>query len=232
MHRARTSGSNRPRVNLVLRNKCSHTCHFEIVHFFQSLLCTLQPLLHALSHFWASVSLLCLHRLSWCVPLSPQLPQCLFIVSRSPSWPSPFSLIIAIQFLLHFLPPSCPPLRREVIRSLISLFYRINRVMIPRIPHLPIVVYISFIRCPSWPNDVIQLRRLSFPFIPKLSVRESHLFFTATTGPPKCDLAIELLHNSIPHQLLESALVDSTSLPAQGSTHLIMLVVVVQICTQ
>ena len=113
------------------------------------------------------------------------------------------------------------------------LFNRSNRVLIPRIPHLPIVCSQTLSDVFLFPTtNINQLRRLSFPSLSKSSVRESHVFFTATTGPRRCDLAIELLHNSTAHQLLESALVVSTSLPAQGSIHLIKLVVVVLICAQ
>ena len=81
-------------------------------------------------------------------------------------------------------------------------------VMVPRIPYFNIVVDASRFRLPPWPDDVIKLCCWSFfPFFPKLSVRAGHFFLTAAIGPRGCDLAIELLHNSIPHQLLETAMI-------------------------
>ena len=128
---------------------------------------------HVFSYVQASVSLLLSPIIFFLVcatfPVASSMIVCL--VSRFSPCPSSFfysSLPSGIQFLLHhFWPPSCPflpsPPRREVIRSLTFLNKRANRIMVPRIPRLDIVVYMSFIRCPSWPNKAIQLRRPSSP---------------------------------------------------------------------
>ena len=53
-----------------------------------------------------------------------------------------------------------------------------------------------------------------------------------TTRPGGCQFAIELFHNLVPHQLLESSLIIVTYLPAQWTIHLVELFDVIFVCTQ
>ena len=92
----------------------------------------------------------------------------------------------------------------------------------PWSPIFFIIVDVCFVRFPTCPNKVL----------PKLLVREGHFFLRATIGPRGGDLAIELLRNSIPLQLLETIMISFTPLPTQGTMHLIELTDVVLVCTQ
>ena len=113
---------------------------------------------------------------------------------------------VILQFLGKFL---CDFLDGEVLQILIALYGPQN----PTSSHRCVYKFSAIIFLAQQCNP-------SAPSLPHLhsqsSVREGHLFLTATAGPRGGDFAIALLHNSIPHphQLLESALVVSASLPA------------------
>ena len=55
---------------------------------------------------------------------------------------------------------------------------------------------------------------------------------SAALGPRGSSIAIELLRDSTPHQLLETAMIVFVPSPAQGTIHLIELLDVFSICTQ
>ena len=58
------------------------------------------------------------------------------------------------------------------------------------------------------------------------------LSLSVALGPRGGSLPTELLHNSIPHQLLEIAMIVFAPLPTQGTIHLTELLDVVLVCTQ
>ena len=92
----------------------------------------------------------------------------------------------------------------------------------PWSPIFFIIVDVCFVRFPQCSDNVIS----------QLLVREGHFFLRATIGPRGGDLAIELLRNSIPLQLLETIVISFTPLPTQGTMHLIELTGVILVCTQ
>ena len=148
-------------------------------------------------------------------PVSVSCLSCFLVCATIPATCSIPSLTSGIQFLQHrcwypsrrFLSSF---LLKEIIRRIIFLYYSVNRVIVPRVPRLHIVVHISFIRFPPWHKNV--KLRLLFPPFPR-------------------DLAIQFFHNSAAQHLLESALVVTSSLPAWRFVHLTKLLVVVRVCT-
>ena len=51
---------------------------------------------------------------------------------------------------------------RERIRYFILLCHRVNRIVIPRVPHFDVIVDVSFVGLPPRPDDAVQLR---LPFL-------------------------------------------------------------------
>ena len=174
----------------------------------------MQLLLRVFSHSPVFLSRLSLCRFLCCKPLCPQLPRypsvwCpgVLLAFRLP-FPSQLS---GIQFLLRRVLASIVLLSspcREVIRGFILLCHSINRVVVPRVPCFVVVVAESLVGLPPWPGDVVQLR-LSFPFSPNSGCVKGHVFLLATIGPHGSDLAIKLLQNSRPHQLLENTVISA-----------------------
>ena len=64
-----------------------------------------------------------------------------------------------------------------------------------------------------------------------MSVRASRFFCPSALGPCRCGLAVELLHNSIPHPCLVASVVFVVPLPAQRSVYLIELLDVLFVST-
>ena len=198
-------------------------------------MCTLRPLLRVFSHSPASVSLLCLsHFFVGVRHLSRSFFNFLLYCSQV--------FFISFAFFIHHCLPessSCifilwpqsrpfllSPPRREVIRSLTFLYNRVNRIMVPRIPRLNIIVYTSFIRCPSWPKDVIQLRRPSLRFIPRCKKAIS------LSRPSQDHVEVTLQLNSfiISYHISLESLGRFPILANIRSIYLIKLIVIILVC--
>ena len=148
----------------------------------------------------------------FCEPLCLQLPQypCVSFPGFFLAFRLPFtSQHSGIQFLLRrFFRASILSISSffSLQRSTSTLHTVVSQYKSGSGPWRPIffiIVDVCFVRFPPCPDNVI----------PKLLVREGHFFLPTTIGPRASDLAIELLHNSIPQKLLETTVISFTPLP-------------------
>ena len=107
---------------------------------------------------------------------------------------------------LHISPPSFVCGLHPFFKTLVRLPLTIHGTA----EDLDFLFNECLVRFPPWPDNVIQLRLSFFPIFTKLLVREGRFFLPATIGPREGDLAMELLRNAIPHQLLETTVISFT----------------------